>query len=192
MSDNKGSALLLVVIIMSIIFMMSSIVFGYSLRTYRLNQDLNDLKKADILTDASLNETVVQVINRLENEDDIDAYTVTNSSPFTSDSNYSYESLVQEEGRFNPSEYIVTGNVKTMSILREIEVVEEDPDAEPDPDPDVDPEPEEEPEPVVTTIAVEVKGFYKEAEVTKRVIITITTTITETDVERDVKIYNCR
>jgi hypothetical protein len=130
---------------MSIVFIMSSIIFGYSLKTYKANLHINESKKAKHMAESGFNESLLVLLDRLDATSIIESFDFSDSQPFSEDTNYSYKTEVTGNGFYNSSDFQVLGNIQSLVIKKENltgEEIEYD------------------------SLAIETKGRYKESEYT--------------------------
>lgn len=116
-TSEDGSTLLVVVIIMSIVIMMGSIMFNYSLQNLRLMREVGNLEKAYSAAETGLVDTIEGICDRIDQGVEIGDYTQSNNSIFIEDPNYSYQATVSELN-YSPSDFVATSNRKSYTIKK--------------------------------------------------------------------------
>jgi len=109
--NTKGNTMLVVVIIMSLLFMMSSIVFGYVIREYRYDKEKEKMMIGELQAVTALSDSIEEIISRLDEGKDIGVFTLSRSN-INGDSAINYQAFVFENGEYNSDDYKVTTNKK--------------------------------------------------------------------------------
>ncbi len=169
-SNIKGSTLLIVVILMSIVFFMSSMMFGYALRTYHHMQDVEKYIQSSLVAEAGLNDSVISVCSKIDLDEEIGLYQLINTAAFMGDARYQYQVDIAEEGFYDASDYSVLGNVKSYRIKRGIVVSEED-------------------ELISLIIAIKSTGRYEDEQSIEKALLSINS---NEDGYFEVSIYTCQ
>lgn len=170
--DEKGAAMLIVIILMSILFMITSIVFGYALREYKLNKEAGKLLQVNIQTDTALTDVLEAIISQVEADIPIENFTVTRSSVDGHSANH-YESSVYGSGHYDTSDFNPTGSKKNYRFDRTI----------------VEPMPDPIPEVLVDDIAVEIHSTRGDYSVKRKLIIRVRSFEAETYDVRVIEAY---
>lgn len=147
--------MLIVMIIMMLVVLMGSIIFSYSLRNMRSMRETNDSFKALNAAQSGIVETVDEICRRIDQNEAIGSFTLTNANPFT-DPYYAYTVTVTESG-YNAADYIPTSHIKKYKIKKRENTVAVGTDGDP----------------LFTAIAIENIGTYKLAQAKTRVLLDI-------------------
>jgi len=160
--SRRGSALLVVVIIMSLLFMLASIVFGYVLREYRYGYDRRETIVAKMQTDTSVSDALTQICLMIDEDQAIGTFDM-NRSFINGDPSLGYEITVYEDGTYSGSEFRPTSNRKVYRIKRNL------PEPLPDPVPEVN----------ITAIAVDILNRKDASKFSRKLLVDVTSTLPE-------------
>lgn len=166
--DSKGSTLLIVIIVMTIAFMISSIVFGYAIRTIRIMREVGYMEAAEQVADTAITDGVIDLCSKIDNGLPIGSYQIQNNMPFSQEVGYRYLTSIYEYGMFDQAYFQPYTHVVQYKLQKE----------------SIGSVPT-----VYDPFAIESVGSYKSIEIKKRVIVQIESTVND---YFEVKIYPCK
>ena len=162
-SNEKGVVMLIVILLMTVLFMLTSIVFGYALREYRLNKEAGSLLQAEVQVDVAISDVIEAIIQQVDANTPIENLTVSRSGIDGKATNY-YACQVYGDGFYDTDDYNATSNRKNYVVDRAI------PDPLPDPLPEI----------VIDDIAVEILSVRDGKNVKRKLILRIRSVVAET------------
>lgn len=167
LKHTKGSTLLIVIIVMTIAFMLSSIVFGYALKTLRIMREVSYIEIADQVAEAGITDSIIDLCEKIDNLDVIGIYQIQTNTPFIGETGYSYIATVYEDGSYNATNFVAYPHNSQYKIKKNH--LGDTPT-------------------LFTPFAIEATGSYKTVSVTQRVSVVIESTVDDYFL---IKIYPC-
>lgn len=161
--NDQGAALLTVILLMSALFMLTTIVYGYALREYKLNAMVGASVQADIQVDIAISDVIDAIISRVDDNLPIENFTVSRNGLNGKGSNY-YDCDVSGDGYYDSGDFVESNNVKYYVVDRTI--------LEPIPDPI--------PEVMIDDIAVEITSVSNNKSHKRKLLVRVRSFVAET------------
>lgn len=160
MKNRQGSALLNVVLIMTVVVLMGSIMLGQGISNIRYIRISSDEEMAFAAAHAGIVRSVEELCRVLDEGEPPGNFTTTENTVFKTAPECVYSSRVLVSG-YDPQKFQATEGFRQYSINKKIESDAEDKDKDKDEDMDMD----------ILQVAVESTGEYKGSQKTVRVLI---------------------
>jgi len=150
LADEKGVAMIIVVVIMSVVLMMASILLTYSIRNYKYQFEYIHILQREELADSGINEGIASLYSLLDTDTDFEHIEIDNTNPFPGVSDCKYRIDLYNDTFYDPLDFIDNDGDRIYKLKRGNETGEEI---------------------VYSDIAIIVTATYKGQSITKKVLI---------------------